>query len=281
MDLDTKAELDNKIKELYGEYKINDHTDLSKLKAADFPTFDTLHKKVAKDMSAKGLHEYELNCLRKLNNYLNLFSSNGNYARLWNGATSLDIVGDFVVFDFQQLFANSNREVCNAQMMLVMRLLMREVINVQKRNEEMGLKERVLVLVDEVHRYISQQFPIALDTIYQFAKRIRKYGGSLIVATQNIGDYLGSTEEVRTMATGIINNCQYNMIFGLKADDINKARDLYANYGDGLTPDEIQFLTGAKRGHMLFMVEPEKREVIKVSLLPGEEKYLIPPEQAA
>lgn len=281
MDLDTKAVLDTKIKEMYEEHKITDYTDLSKLTAKDFPTFDTLHKKVAKDMAAKGLPDYDLSCLRKLNNYLNLFSSSGNYARLWNGPTSLNIIGDFVVFDFQQLFANANKEVCNAQMMLVMRLLMREVINVQKRNEELGIKERVLVLVDEVHRYISQQFPIALDTIYQFAKRIRKYGGALIVATQNIGDYLGSTDEVRTMATGIINNCQYNMIFGLKADDINKAQELYANYGDGLTPDEIQFLTSAKRGQMLFMVEPEKREVIKISLLPGEEQYLIPPEQAA
>lgn len=281
MDLDTKAILDTKIKELYEDFKINDYTNLSKLKATDFPTFDSLHKKVSNDMAKKNLPEYDLSCLRKLNNYLNLFSTNGNYARLWNGPTSLSIVGDFVVFDFQQLFANSNKEVCNAQMMLVMRLLMREVINVQKRNEELGLKERILVLVDEVHRYISQQFPIALDTIYQFAKRIRKYGGALIVATQNIGDYLGSTEEVKTMATGIINNCQYNMLFGLKADDINKAQELYANYGDGLTVDEIQFLTNAKRGQMLFMVEPEKRQVVKVSLLPDEEKYLIPVGTAA
>jgi hypothetical protein len=275
MDIDTRTALDTKIKEMYERFKIDDSTNLEKLSAKDFPTFNDLHKLVGEAMKAKNIHEYDLNCLRRLNNYLALFSEGGNFARLWNGKTSLNIVSDFVVFDFQQLFANSNREVCNAQMLLLMRLLMREVINVQKSNENTGKKERVLVLVDEAHRYISAQFLIALDTLEQFARRIRKYSGSLIVATQNITDFIGSTEEMKAKASAIINNCQYNMLFSLKADDINKVQELYANYGDGLNSDEVQFLTTAKLGQMLFLAEAEKRQVVKVSLLPGEERYLI------
>jgi hypothetical protein len=275
MDIDTRAVLDQKLKELYERFKIYDNTNLQKLEAKDFPTFNDLRQIINEAMKDKKQHEYDLNCLRRLNNYLDVFDVGGKYARLWNGATSLNVADDFIVFDFQQLFANSSQDVCNAQMLLLMRFLMREVINVQKSNEANGRAERVLVLVDEAHRYISAQFMIAVDTLEQFARRIRKYSGCLIIATQNISDFIGTTEEMKGKTSGIINNCAYNVLFGLKADDINKVRELYKNYGDGLNDDELQFLTTAKRGQMLFLVEPEKRHVIKVSLFPGEEQYLI------
>ena len=164
--------------------------------------------------------------------------------------------------------------------MLLMRLLMREVINVKNKNETVGEqgKLRILVVVDEAHRYTSTRFPIALDTLEQFARRIRKYDGALLVATQNIDDFIGTTEETRVKAGAIINNCQYSMLFGLKADDVNKVQQLYSQYGGGLTAEEINFLSSAERGQMLFLVEPEKRSIVNVALMPNEEQYIIKPE---
>lgn len=275
MDMNCKAMLDNCIAEMYSKAGINDASDLSSFKEKDFPTFDTLAKHISDKKKAKSLSAYEQETLQKLENYISLFVGNGLYARLWNGATTLDIKNDFIVFDFQQLFSNSNTEVCNAQMMLLMRLLMREVIKVKNENEATGQKNRVIVLVDEAHRYISSQFPIALDTLEQFARRIRKYDGALIVATQNIKDFVGSSEEMRVKASAVINNCQYSMLFGLKPDDLNDVRQLYANYGGGLTPQELDFLGTAELGQMLFLVEPEKRSVVQVGLMPDEQQYLI------
>ncbi len=275
MDMNCKAMLNNCIAEMYSKAGITDASDLSALKDKDFPTFDTLAKHISEKKKAKSLSAYEEETLHKLENYISLFIGNGLYARLWNGATTLDIKNDFIVFDFQQLFSNSNTEVCNAQMMLLMRLLMREVIKIKNENEATGRKNRIIVLVDEAHRYISSQFPIALDTLEQFARRIRKYDGALIAATQNIKDFVGSSEEMRVKASAVINNCQYSMLFGLKPDDLNDVRQLYANYGGGLTPQELDFLGTAELGQMLFLVEPEKRSIVQVGLMPDEQQYLI------
>lgn len=274
MDINCKSMLDTCIAEMYAQEGIDDMTDFSKLKEKDFPTFDTLFKVIGEKKKSKRLSSYEIETLQKIENYMQLFVGKGIYARLWNGATTLNIKNDFIVFDFQQLFANSNTEICNAQMMLLMRLLMREVINVKNENAATGRRNRVIVLVDEAHRYISTQFPIALDTLEQFARRIRKYDGALIVATQNIKDFVGSSEVMKAKASAVINNCQYSMLFGLKADDINDVRQLYANYGGGLTVEELNFLGTAERGQMLFLVEPEKRSIVQVGLMPDEKAYI-------
>lgn len=281
MDLDTRTALNNSIAEMYKKAKITEHTDFTKLKDTDYPTFDTLYNVVKN--KARLASQYNRQVLERLTNYLSLFIGNGIYAPLWNGATQLNIKNEFTVFDFQQLFANSNTEICNAQMMLLMRLLMREVINIKNKNEAAtdNNKTRILVVVDEAHRYISTKYPVALDTLEQFARRIRKYDGSILVATQNIDDFIGTTEETRVKAGAIINNCQYSMLFGLKADDVNKVQQLYSQYGGGLTAEEINFLSSAERGQMLFLVEPEKRSIINVSLLPNEQQYIIKPEVEA
>ena len=57
------------------------------------------------------------------------------------------------------------------------------------------------------------------------AKRIRKYSGSLWVATQNIADFVGFDVNTKTKATAVINNCQYTFLFGLKPDDLNNVKE--------------------------------------------------------
>ena len=44
---------------------------------------------------------------------------------------------------------------------------------------------------------INAKFPIALDFFYSMNKRIRKYGGSFLPATQNIADW-NANEELRS-----------------------------------------------------------------------------------
>ena len=65
------------------------------------------------------------------------------------------------------------------------------------------------------------------------------------------------------------------MLFNLRPDDLNDVRQLYANYGGGLTPQELDFLGTAEQGQMLFLVEPEKRSIVQVGLMPDEQPYLV------
>ena len=53
-----------------------------------------------------------------------------------------------------------------------------------------------------------------MDFFYSMNKRIRKYGGSFLPATQNIADW-NANEELRSKSSAIIKNSQYTFIFKL------------------------------------------------------------------
>ena len=52
-------------------------------------------------------------------------------------------------------------------------------------NLKNGTDRKIIVVVDECHLFIAEKYPIALDFMYQMAKRIRKYNGMEIVITQS------------------------------------------------------------------------------------------------
>ena len=107
-------------------------------------------------------------------------------------------------------------------------------------------------------------------------KQIRKYSGALTVATQNIDDFIGVSEEMKAQASAVINACQYSMIFGLFADDVNKVKELYANYNGGLTQGEIDLVTRARRGEALFIIDINTRLPMKIEIFDGELEYMEP-----
>ena len=69
---------------------------------------------------------------------------------------------------------------------LVLKYLENEVIRNRDYNLKNGTDRKIIVVVDECHLFIDEKYPIALDFMYQMAKRIRKYNGMEIVITQSI-----------------------------------------------------------------------------------------------
>ena len=55
-------------------------------------------------------------------------------------------------------------------------------------NDKYKTNRHIVVAVDEAHVFINPKRPIALEFMANMAKRIRKYGGSFLPATQNIAD---------------------------------------------------------------------------------------------
>ena len=111
-----------------------------------------------------------------------------------------------------------NGVIANAQMLLVLKWLDNEIIKNRDFNLKYNQKRKIIVAIDEAHVFIDPKYPIALDFMYQLAKRIRKYNGMQIVITQNIKDFVGTQEIVRK-STAIINACQYSFIFALAPND--------------------------------------------------------------
>ncbi len=274
--------LDEAIGELYKRFNITDATDVEKLKPEDFPTLEDLYNIVdefsQKELSNASALQYHKEALVILKDNLKSFKKGGVHSKLWNGATSLVLSNDFTVLNFQSLFSANNKTVANAQMLLVMRYLMQEIIKNKNNNDLYGTDKNILVAVDEAHQFIDPKFPVALDFMSQMVKRIRKYGGAMDITTQNIADFIGQSEETKAKATAVINGCQYTMVFGLNPNDVNNMIELYSQYNGGLTQNEIDILVDARQGEALFLVDSNTRMSVRIQVVDGEQDYMIKPD---
>ena len=221
--LDVIELINNLTVETYEKMGITETTDCSKFPADYFPLFsDLLDTLKSKDTAQ--MDELTKRDMKTAELYLQKFV-NGRYSDIWIAPSTLKVNADLIDFDFQSLFANKNNVVANAQMLLVFRFIEQEVINARERNRN-GANLRTLIIADEAHLYIDPKFPIALDFFYSMSKRIRKYNGSFIPATQNIADW-NASEELRSKTSAIIKNSQYTFIFKLSAPDMKDVLDVY------------------------------------------------------
>jgi hypothetical protein len=79
--------------------------------------------------------------------------------------------------------------------------------------------------------------------LVQLARRCRKYGASLVVATQNVQDLLG-TDEGSVVAT----NCATVLLGGHRAAETARMERAF-----GLTQPQRHFLESASRGQFLVL----------------------------
>ena len=251
--------INNLVIEAYERKGITETTDCTNLKAEDFPLFtDLLAVLQEKDKST--LDSLTLRDMRTAELYLQKFV-NGRYSDIWNAPSTLSVDADIIDFNFQSLFANKNNVVANAQMLLVFRFIEQEVINARELNKN-GHNLRTMIVADEAHLYIDPKFPIALDFFYSMSKRIRKYGGSFIPATQNIADW-NANEELRGKTSAIIKNSQYTFIFKLSAPDMKDVLDVY-KAGDSFNDDEQRMIISAVTGQAFFIGSTELRSNVRI-----------------
>ena len=124
--------------------------------------------------------------------------------------------------------------------------------------------------MDEAHLFIDEKYPIALDFMYQLAKRIRKYNGMEIVITQSIKDFAGTPETARK-SMAIINVSQYSLIFPLSPNDMNDLCALYEKAGQ-INEIEADNIVHNERGCAFLISSPESRTNIRIVATPYFEK---------
>ena len=263
-------ELLNKLTiEAYARKGITPTTDLSVLSPQDYPVFDDLAALIQEKLqSAKD--DYNRACLKVVENYIAKFKSGGRNSNLWNGASSFETDENFVCFDFQKLLANKNGMIANAQMLLVLKYLENEVIRNRDYNLKNGMDRKIIVVVDEAHLFIDEKYLIALDFMYQLAKRIRKYNGMEIVITQSIKDFAGTPETARK-SMAIINVSQYSLIFPLSPSDMTDLCALYEKAGQ-INEIEADNIVHNERGCAFLISSPESRTNIRIVATPYFEK---------
>lgn len=251
--------INNLTVETYERMGITENTDCSNFPADYFPLFsDLLETLQSKDKDK--MDTLTLRDMRTAELYLQKFV-NGRYSDIWNAPSTLQVNSNLIDFDFQSLFANKNNVVANAQMLLVFRFIEQEVINAREKNRN-GNAIRTMIVCDEAHLFIDAKFPIALDFFYSMSKRIRKYNGSFIPATQNIADW-NANEELRGKTSAILKNSQYTFIFKLSAPDMKDVLDVYRT-GDSFNDEEQRMIISAVTGQAFFVGSTELRACMRV-----------------
>lgn len=261
IDSDALEYLNNLIIRIYLRKGIDRYTNLTSLRPEDYPIFDDLYDCILEEFQNTN-SDYLKSNLRVLMNYVAKFSTGGRNAAMWNGPSTLTTIENFIVFNFQTLLANRNNTIANAQMLLVLKYLDNEIIKNREYNMKHGAKRKIIVVIDEAHVFIDSKYPLALDFMYQMAKRIRKYNGMQIVITQNIKDFVGS-EELARKSTAIINACQYSFIFSLAPNDMHDLCTLYEKAG-GINTSEQEKIISAKRGEAFLITGPTSRTSMNI-----------------
>lgn len=249
------------IKEMYEKFGINSHTRIEELTPEQFPIMQDLYNYVSNQYDL-AKDEYQRNNLKIIRTYLNKFAEGGRNSLLWNGKSTITADESMIVFNFQTLLANSNNDIANAQMMLIMRWLNNEIIKNKDYNAKFNTKRRVIVVIDEAHVFIDPKKDVALDFMFNLAKRIRKYEGMQIVITQNLKDFTG-TPDIARKSTAIINASQYSLIFSLAPHDINDLVALYEKAGQ-INEKEQDTIVMNPRGKAFLMTGAYSRTNIDI-----------------
>jgi len=139
-----------------------------------------------------------------------------------------------------------------------MRYLDMQIINIRELNRNgYGDKIHPFILIDEGYNFIDPEYPVALQFVYMWHKRIRKYEGAIFFATQNLSDIFGN-ESVIAKTTAIVNNSQYSFVFGLAPADLEILSNLYRNVG-GLNDTERAFISNAELGDCFAICSARQR----------------------
>jgi len=253
--------LNSAVNQTYMSRNIDSFTNLASLKPGDFPTFDDLYDNLMIGFQTSQ-SEFRKDHLRILLTHIAKFAGEGRNATLWNGEATITTNENFVIFNFQSLLANKNNMVANAQMLLVLKWLDSEIIKNRDYNIRYGGNRKIIVVIDEAHVFIDTKYPIALDFMFQLAKRIRKYNGMQVVITQNIKDFVGS-EEIARKSTAIINASQYSFIFALSPNDMHDLCKLYEKAG-AINESEQDEIINNGRGQAFVVTNPGNRTRVRI-----------------
>ena len=95
-DKDAMEYLNSLVDRMYTNRGITPETDLSQLRATDYPVFDDLYDTILLEFQQTD-NEYIRSLLRVLMNYVAKYSSGGRNANIWNGASTVTTEENFTV----------------------------------------------------------------------------------------------------------------------------------------------------------------------------------------
>lgn len=261
---------------LYEKMGITDDIDVRSIEPGKFPIFSDLlvhlEECIEKEVDLDTRADY-----KKLKLYVKALTI-GQYGKLWNGPSSITMKSNFVIFNAQSLLASNNLVLANAQMQLLTRYLNVQMINNYQAMKSGDSYKKIILLFDEVHRFLDPRMTVTLDMLNWAAKQCRKYEAALVTASQSVIDF-AATEELLAKTKALLTESQMNFLFGAKATHVTDIRRIYAEAN--FTEAEIDGIKSANRGEVLAMVSDMLRLQISIKANPTEYSSCIRPADVA
>lgn len=163
---------------LYAKFGITDFTDYSKLKATDYPIMSDLYDLVEQEylqyeQGRKSLFTEEL--LREICLGINSMCK-GSESKFFNGHTNISD-DRFICFGVKGLM-ESNKKLKDAMLFNILSYM----------NHKLLTKGNTAASIDELYLFLTNL--TAIEYIRNASKRVRKKDSSIILASQNIEDFL-------------------------------------------------------------------------------------------
>ena len=224
---------------LYGKFGITDNTDYDKLTSDDYPVMADLYAIVESEYQryekgSKSLFTEDL--LREL--CLGLHSMCvGAESKFFNGHTNISD-DRFVVFGVKGLM-EANMKLKNAMLFNILSYM----------NHKLLTKGNTAASIDELYLFLTNM--TAIEYIRNASKRVRKKDSSILLASQNIEDFL--LPEIKEMTKPLFSIPTHQFLFN--GGNIN-AKD----YIDALQLEESEFdlIKYPERGTCLFKCGNER-----------------------
>ncbi len=183
----------------------------------------------------------------------------GALADLWAGPSTVpsQLAADFVVLDIHDL-DDAPDTVKRAQYVNVLGYAW-DLIRADR-------GARKMLVVDEAWMLIDARAPEALKFMKSLSKRIRKYGGSFNVVTQNVIDFLA--DAVRGDGEQVLTNAAYKLLLRQEGKDLEALTTLFS-----LSDAEQDLLSNARVGEGL-LIAGNQRAWVTIDTAPHETTLL-------
>ncbi|MCI9286457.1 MAG: DUF87 domain-containing protein [Clostridia bacterium] len=225
------SKLDLVLEELYKKFKIDQNTDISKLKNTDFPILEDLYFLMEKKnkKSQDEILEKLLALIRPI--------CIGQASGIWNGYTNVEVDTKLTVF---------NTSTMQKFQIQYKRAQYYNILSYAWDILSKDSKERTMLIADECHILVDPNIPQTLEYVRYISKMARKHNSSIVVVTQSIEDFLN--EKIRLYGQSLLTNSTYKLFFKTDGKDL---KDIVTTFK--LTEQEEKMILNANVGECLFM----------------------------
>lgn len=239
---------------LYQRFKIDDDTDLSKLKPKDYPILSDYHRLLDEEFNARKDGKQEYYTAEMLADVcLGLEGiCRGVDSHLFNGYTQIQD-SHFITFGLKGVLGDAKENLKDAILFNLLSYMSGALLT----------KGNTVAAVDEMYLLLSNLS--AVTYLRNFMKRVRKKNSNVIVASQNIGDFfqpeiMELTKPLFSIPThhflfypGIVDKDAFMDALQLRENEYNLIRE--PNQGNCL------YRCGLQRYYLEVVAPPHRREL--------------------